>query len=54
MKIMKDPEAAKAAGLVKPDEAFCKTCHEGAPHDQPEFNYAEAVKTGLHEHKAKE
>jgi hypothetical protein len=54
MKIMKDPEAAKAAGLLMPDEAFCRKCHEGAPHDQAPFDYAEAVKTGLHEFKAEE
>ena len=27
-KIMKDPEAAKKAGLMKPDESVCMTCHE--------------------------
>jgi hypothetical protein len=53
MKVMKDPEAAKAAGLLIPDEASCRKCHEGAPHDQAAFDYAEAVKTGLHEFKAK-
>jgi hypothetical protein len=53
MKVMKDPEAARAAGLLIPDEAFCRKCHEGAPHDQPAFDYAEAVKTGLHELEAK-
>ena len=51
MKVMKDPEASKAAGLLAPDEATCRGCHEGAPHDQPEFNYEEAKKTGLHEFK---
>ena len=54
MKIMKDQEAAIAAGLVLPDEALCKSCHEGAPHEVPPFNYEEAKKTGLHEFKAKE
>jgi hypothetical protein len=53
MKVMKDPEASKAAGLLIPDEAFCRKCHEGAPHDQAAFDYAEAVKTGLHELEAK-
>jgi len=53
IKVMKDAEASKAAGLEKPDEAFCRSCHEGAPHDQAAFDYAEAVKTGLHEFKAK-
>ena len=52
MKIMKDREASIAAGLVIPDEALCNSCHAGeAPHDMPAFNYAEAVKTGVHEHK---
>lgn len=54
MKIMKDTAAATAAGLVKPEEALCVSCHEGAPHDQAEFVYAEAVKTGLHEFKSEE
>jgi len=52
MKVMKDAEASKAAGLLAPDEAFCRSCHEGATHDQKPFDYAEAVKTGLHEFKA--
>jgi nitrate/TMAO reductase-like tetraheme cytochrome c subunit len=51
MKVMKDPDASAAAGLVLPDEATCKGCHEGAPHEQPAFDYAEAVKQGVHEHK---
>jgi nitrate/TMAO reductase-like tetraheme cytochrome c subunit len=54
MKVMKDPEASRAAGLIEPDEAVCRSCHEGAPHDQPEFNYEEAKKTGLHEFEADE
>jgi len=52
MKIMKDQEAAIAAGLVLPDEALCKSCHEGAPHEVPPFDYEEAKKTGLHEFKS--
>jgi nitrate/TMAO reductase-like tetraheme cytochrome c subunit len=44
MKVMKDPEASLAAGLVIPDEASCLTCHTGAPHEQPEFDFASAAK----------
>jgi hypothetical protein len=47
--IMKDREKALAAGLVLPDEATCKRCHEKAPHDLPAFDYAKAKATGLHE-----
>jgi len=52
IKVMKDQQAAVAAGLVLPTEATCKGCHEGAPHEVPAFNYDEAVKTGVHAHKA--
>lgn len=45
MKVMKDHDASVAAGLVLPDEALCKTCHEGAPHDLPAFDFASA---GVH------
>ncbi len=51
MKTMKDREASIAAGLVIPDESVCKGCHEGAPHDQPAFDYATAATQGVHEHK---
>ena len=51
MKVMKDRDASVAAGLVLPDEATCRGCHEGAPHEQAAFDYAEAVKKGVHEHK---
>jgi nitrate/TMAO reductase-like tetraheme cytochrome c subunit len=53
MKIMKDREAAVAAGLVIPDEALCRSCHEGAPHDQPAFDYETAKVDGQHEFKEK-
>jgi len=53
MKVMKDHDAAVAAGLIKPDEATCKSCHEGAPHDQEAFDYAAAKAGGEHEIKEK-
>jgi hypothetical protein len=52
MKVMKDHAASVAAGLIVPDEAVCKNCHEGAPHDQKPFDYATAREKGVHEHKA--
>jgi len=51
MKVMKDHDAAVAAGLLLPDEAACKGCHEGAPHDQPAFDFATAKENGLHKKK---
>jgi nitrate/TMAO reductase-like tetraheme cytochrome c subunit len=51
MKVMKDVDAAVAAGLVIPNEQTCLGCHTGAPHEQPEFDYATAVKKGVHAHK---
>jgi hypothetical protein len=48
MKVMKDHDAAVAAGLIVPDEALCKSCHEGAPHDVPAFDFAAAKEKGLH------
>jgi hypothetical protein len=53
-KTMEDRDAAVAAGLLVPNEETCRACHEGAPHDQPEFNYEEAKKTGLHAFEAEE
>jgi nitrate/TMAO reductase-like tetraheme cytochrome c subunit len=53
MKIMKDQEASIAAGLVIPDEATCKGCHEGAPHEQKPFDYASAKTRGMHDKKQK-
>lgn len=53
MKIMKDHEASIAAGLIVPDEATCKSCHEGAPHEQKAFDYATAKTQGMHEKKQK-
>lgn len=51
MTVMKDRPAAVAAGLLLPDEAACKSCHANAPHELPEFDYAERVKTGVHDRK---
>jgi nitrate/TMAO reductase-like tetraheme cytochrome c subunit len=53
MKIMKDRDAAVAAGLVIPDEATCRSCHEGAPHDQEAFDFATAREKGVHKKKAR-
>lgn len=51
MKVMKDREASVAAGLILPDENTCKGCHEGAPHEQPAFDYEAAKEKGVHKHK---
>jgi len=32
--VMKDPEKARAAGLVIPDAAFCSTCHTAGVNDE--------------------
>lgn len=48
MKTMKDHDAALAAGLMTPDEQWCRRCHNPNNPNHKTFNYAEAVKTGLH------
>jgi RecJ-like exonuclease len=48
MRIMQDREAALAAGLIRPDEKVCRTCHETTPHDLPPFDYANIEGKGLH------
>jgi nitrate/TMAO reductase-like tetraheme cytochrome c subunit len=53
MKVMKDRDAAVAAGLVVPTkDGTCVPCHTGAPHELSAFDYDEAVKTGIHEFKS--
>lgn len=32
--VMKDPEKARAAGLVMPDKAFCAKCHKKGVNDE--------------------
>ena len=50
---MKDHEASLAAGLLVPDEATCRSCHEGAPHDQKPFDFEALKARSAHEVKAK-
>ncbi len=52
MTVMKDHDAAVAAGLLIPTVDTCKSCHTGAPHDQKTIDYAAEI-GGVHEHKAK-
>jgi nitrate/TMAO reductase-like tetraheme cytochrome c subunit len=49
IKVMKDREASVAAGLLLPDAATCKKCHEGAPHEVPAFDFEKAKAEGVHE-----
>jgi hypothetical protein len=46
--VMKDPAKAKAAGLIMPDAATCKGCHEGATpeghKELPKFDFATMYK----------
>ena len=51
MKVMKDHDAAIAAGLAIPNEATCVACHTGAPHDQKPFDFATMQEGGIHEKK---
>jgi formate-dependent nitrite reductase cytochrome c552 subunit len=54
MKAMKDHALASAAGLLPINEATCVRCHnKKSPNFKP-FNYAEALKAGVHDHPAKE
>lgn len=48
--VMKDLDAAKAAGLHIPDEATCRGCHnEESPEFPGEFNFEEMKAKGVHE-----
>lgn len=48
MSVMKDQEAARAAGLNIPDETTCKKCHNPEnPFDKP-FNYPERLEKIKH------
>ena len=52
MKVMKDITAGKAKradfGLIAPDEAVCKTCHNPKSPTYKEFKFEEAVKKIAH------
>lgn len=51
MKTMKDKDASIAAGLMLPDEQWCRRCHNPNNPNHKTFDYAEAAKTGLHARK---
>jgi len=53
MNIMKDIEAAKAAGLIIPTEATCAACHNDKSPTFKSFNFAEASKIIAHPNPAK-
>lgn len=44
MSIMKDKKQAMANGLIEPNEALCKKCHNPKSPTFKGFNFAEAVK----------
>jgi len=48
MKIMKDQEAAIAAGLIVPDEKLCVGCHNEKSPTFKEFSFEEASKVIAH------
>jgi hypothetical protein len=53
MKVMKDPKLAAAAGLLPITEATCVRCHNQRSPFYKKFVFAEALKTGVHEHPKK-
>lgn len=53
MKTMKDKALATAAGLLPINEATCVRCHNKKSPTFKGFNFAEAVKTGVHAHSVK-
>jgi cytochrome c554/c'-like protein len=48
MAVMKDPAKAAAAGLLTPDEATCKRCHNAESPTFKSFDYASAKATIAH------
>lgn len=44
--IMKDPEKARAAGLIIPAEERCIECH--TEEQSPDFDYEKLLQTGVH------
>jgi len=53
-KTMEDAKLASAAGLLPITEATCVRCHNKKSPTFKGFKFAEALKTGIHEHPAKE
>jgi hypothetical protein len=53
IKVMKDPEKAKAAGLIEADEKVCVGCHNEKSPTFKGFNYEEAKSKAMHEKKQK-
>ncbi len=53
MTVMKDLEAAKAAGLIVPDEKTCVKCHNDQSPTFKEFNFETAYKAIAHPKPAK-
>jgi nitrate/TMAO reductase-like tetraheme cytochrome c subunit len=54
MSIMKDHDASVAAGLMNPDEQWCRRCHNPNNPNHKPFNFEEAMKAGIHEVKKAE
>jgi len=52
MKVMKDPAAARANGLIEANKALCEKCHNKQSPTFKGFNFDEAVKK-VHDHKPK-
>jgi hypothetical protein len=53
LSIMKDKKQALANGLVEPNEALCKKCHNPKSPTFKGFNFAEAVKKINHSYRNK-
>lgn len=47
--VMKDAALAQAGGLLTPNEATCRGCHNEKSPDFTGFDYDEALKAGVHE-----